>query len=411
MSDPIIDQKSQSSYNIGQSLNIILFCQLSVGMGQSLLLVLMPPLARDIGIADYLIGYIFTASALVLMLVSPFMGRLSDLYGRKIFITLGMFGYSLSVFLFAYIADLSLAAFWSAGTIFILLALMRVIYALFYAGVTPAATGFVVDIFPQAEHTQNIGKLQASMGVGMILGPLLGLATLSYGLTTPMYISAVLGVKTFVLALIYIREPKITRDAKSQTKLKLFDKRIFSYIFIGFSFFFCLSGLQLTSGLFLQDKFHLSSDMVARYSSIMMIIAALSMISVQIIIVAKLKTHPRYLLKYGVLLGFIGLVLLLLASNIYMFWFAVAVFAAGLGGVGPGFVAAAVSSVNKNETAAVAGVATSGQALGFMIAPGLMSSIYMWNIYAPFIVLTLLMAVLTLYVFNSKAPLLKGELP
>lgn len=413
MSKPIIEQKLQSltDHDIGHSMKVILFCQLVVGVGQSILLVLMPPMARDIGIEDYLIGYIFTGSALALMLVSPFMGQLSDKNGRKIFITIGVFGYSLSVFLFAYIADLGLKGVLAATYTFVLLSITRIIYALFFAGVMPATTGYIVDIFPQSEHTKNIGKMQAAMGMGMILGPVLGIATLSYGLTMPMYISGVFGVVAFLLALTYIREPNITRDKQKMPKLKLFDKRIFSYIIIGFAFFFCLSGMQLTAGLFLQDRFSLTTETVAKYSSIMMIIAAFSMILVQIIIVGKLKISPQYLLRYGVLAGFIGILVLLFASNIYVFWLAVAIFAAGLGGVGPAFVSASVMSVSKNETGSVAGVAASAQAMAFMLAPGIMSSIYVWHIYAPFIILAILMLLLTIYVFTSKAPLLRGENP
>ncbi len=396
--------------NINRSINIILFCQLTIGFGHSILLTLLPQICRKIGISDEYIGFIFAIAAIILVITAPIAGALSDRYGRKPFIVIGMIGYALAAFIFGYVSELGLEKTITPLVAFFLLASSRVIYAILSSGITPAATGFILDVMDKSEHTPYIGKLQAFMGLGMILGPVLGYYAVDYGLIIPLYISVIVAIFASLLALLWLNEPVSQNKTGEVTKLKIFDPRIIVYLFIGFSVYFCLAGVQLISGLFLQDHFNLTVELVVKYSSVMMVVAAISMIAVQVIVVGKLKIHAYLLLKYGVLTAFIGFSIFFFASNIFIYWAAIGVFAAGLGAVGPGFVGAATMSVRQNETGGVAGLASACQAFGFISAPGLMTMVYTWNIYAPFVILTTLMGALTIFVFFSNAINISGEI-
>ena len=69
----------------------------TVGLGQSFVFVLVPPLARDLGLSEIQTSSIFAISAVAWALTSAFWGRTSDKYGRRNIAILGLLGYSISL--------------------------------------------------------------------------------------------------------------------------------------------------------------------------------------------------------------------------------------------------------------------------------------------------------------------------
>ncbi|HEX5515453.1 MAG TPA: hypothetical protein VFY81_13730, partial [Gammaproteobacteria bacterium] len=56
---------------------LLLFAGLvSVGMGQSLMFAILPPVARNLGLSEVQVGVIFAVSGVLWVLSSPFWGRL-----------------------------------------------------------------------------------------------------------------------------------------------------------------------------------------------------------------------------------------------------------------------------------------------------------------------------------------------
>ena len=69
----------------------------SVGLGQSFVFVIVPPLARDLGMTEVQTSLVFAISAIAWALTSASWGRASDRYGRRNIAILGLVGYSLSM--------------------------------------------------------------------------------------------------------------------------------------------------------------------------------------------------------------------------------------------------------------------------------------------------------------------------
>ncbi|MGB0693991.1 MAG: MFS transporter, partial [Pseudomonadales bacterium] len=55
---------------------------------------MLAPIGREIGFSEFQITSIIGVSALIVFLVSPFWGRLSDTWGRKRVMLIGLFGYT-----------------------------------------------------------------------------------------------------------------------------------------------------------------------------------------------------------------------------------------------------------------------------------------------------------------------------
>ena len=69
----------------------------TVGLGQSFVFVIVPPLARDLGLSEIQTSLVFAISAVAWALTSASWGRASDKYGRRNIAVLGLIGYSLSL--------------------------------------------------------------------------------------------------------------------------------------------------------------------------------------------------------------------------------------------------------------------------------------------------------------------------
>ncbi len=135
---------------------------LTVGVGNAMLFALLPPLARQIGMPDATVGAIFSLSALLWVLSSPFWGRLSDGIGRKPVAAIGLAAYSASMAGFAAIAALALAGKWPWAWAFVGLMLARAAFGLLGSATSPAAQAYVADRSPPSRRTQQIASLNAA---------------------------------------------------------------------------------------------------------------------------------------------------------------------------------------------------------------------------------------------------------
>jgi len=61
-------------------------------IGQSLLFIIVAPMARSIGLTEQQFGLAFAIANLTLIFAAPFWGRKSDVLGRKPVFIVGLFG-------------------------------------------------------------------------------------------------------------------------------------------------------------------------------------------------------------------------------------------------------------------------------------------------------------------------------
>ena len=89
-----------SSFSPVYARRTLLVSLVSVGMGFTVLFPVLAPLGREIGLSEFQITSIIAASSLTVFLISPIWGRMSDLWGRKRVMLIGLFGFSAGTVLF-----------------------------------------------------------------------------------------------------------------------------------------------------------------------------------------------------------------------------------------------------------------------------------------------------------------------
>jgi len=155
--------KNLSQFNIDprKALFTLMLCTFIDQLGYTLILPLLPGVAKGFGASDLAIGGIIAANAATALVCGPILGKLSDRYGRKRLLIVSMLGTLASFTLLSVSVDLT-------GII-----ASRVLDGIF-SGQIPIVRAYVADITGKKERTDVMGKMMASFSLGLIIGPSIG---------------------------------------------------------------------------------------------------------------------------------------------------------------------------------------------------------------------------------------------
>ncbi|HWU81819.1 MAG TPA: MFS transporter, partial [Caulobacter sp.] len=117
---------------------ILFGVSVATAMGNTGMLSVLPAIGRQIGIPDALVAGIFSLSAVLWAVTSPFWARQSDLRGRKPLILLGLAGFCVSMTLCAIVVSAGLRHLAPPMVIFGLFLLSRALFGGFGSAANPA---------------------------------------------------------------------------------------------------------------------------------------------------------------------------------------------------------------------------------------------------------------------------------
>ena len=140
----------------------LFFSMFGTVTGVGIVVPLLPVYASNLGASGVYIGLIFGAFSISRTFLLPYFGRKSDKKGRKPFITIGLFAYTL----------VSLA-FILSNSVESLIAI-RFFQGIASAMIMPAVQAYVGDITPSGQEGFTMGLFNMSMFLGLSIGPLIG---------------------------------------------------------------------------------------------------------------------------------------------------------------------------------------------------------------------------------------------
>ena len=153
-------------------------------MGVGLAFPLLPKLIQNVGDfsiseAAYYNGGIAVLYALAQFAFSPFVGNLSDAYGRRPVLLAAQSGLALDYFLMA----LAPTLWW--------IAVARLVSGMFGATVS-TASAYVADVSTAENRARNFGFIGMAFGLGFVIGPVLGGVLGEINIHLPFFVSGVL---------------------------------------------------------------------------------------------------------------------------------------------------------------------------------------------------------------------------
>jgi len=413
-------QNAVSSSHAFSNTWVLMLAMVAVGMGQTVVFAVIPMLGRELKLHEIVVSFPWGGSwqprelaitslsamtGLVLTLVAPAWGRLSDRIGRRPVLLVGMVGYTLGTLLFSSAVYAGLSGLLTGALLYLLLLVTRLIHVSVMSAAIPAASAYIADVTTVATRTRGLSHISSANQIGAMAGPALAyFAVISY--LAPLFVQAAISGVCALLVWWFLPEsPRVAvvkadgNTALRQEKLSVFDPRYGVLLLGGFLVFSCFGMVQQTLGFYFQDQLHLSGVEASRLFSYAMMLSSACMIGAQVLIVQRVALQPVILMRIGLPLSCAGYGLLAFAHTQWLLFTGMAVFGLGFGLAGPGYSAGATLNVEGNEQGGLAGLMGSAAGLGFVVGPLAGGLLYQLNASLPYAVASVLMLPMVIFVW------------
>lgn len=319
-------------------------------------------------------------------LAGPFIGRLSDHYGRVPVLIVSQIGTVLS---------------------FLMIGFAQSVALLFFARILDGITGgniivaraYVADITPREQRTQALGYIFVAFGVGFIFGPALGgiLANL-FGYTIPFVIAAIAAAIVVILTWTTLdeslspEEREANRDkntSKMDVRSVVNNMPLMSILVLVFGSQFAFAMLQSTFALYGEVVlFADNPDMVELGVGLLLGTMGIGQILTQLIFVGRLVDRwgePALPFVGGIVRSVSMFVLVLVATpfgaGVTLFLFAV-----GVGIQMPALQSLITNTVPDNQRGGVMGLYQSSFSLGVIVGSAISGTLFALNPGVPYLV-------------------------
>lgn len=168
-------------------------------IGLMIIAPLLTPYARHFGAADWVVGLLFSSFAIAQLLSSPIWGRVSDRYGRRPALLVGL-GSSM----FAYLIFGFASSLW-------LLFVCRLVQGM-GGGTTGVAQAYVADTMEPADRAKALGWLSAATSAGVSIGAVIGALASHLGTAAPGIVAAALVLINMVFAWRWLPESRVPQE-------------------------------------------------------------------------------------------------------------------------------------------------------------------------------------------------------
>ena len=377
----------------------------TVGLGQSFVFVLVPPLARDLGLSEIQTSSIFAISALAWATTSAFWGRTSDKYGRRNIAILGLVGYSIS--LIALITPLFLAQknLLNVTLLFPALVLGRLINGLVGSATRPASFAYIADITSKDNRTVKFARLESSLLLGTVAGPLVGVFLFLISNETPFYVFSGLA---FIAAIgIYRKLDSVTKKkntVKKLNKINWYSSTIWPFLAFAAVLSLCQASLLQSIGFYITDLYS-DFDNLPTLISMTFALLSISTIVSQYIFTDAFPMNNFNLLLFGTLLLIFSYFTMAFYQTISVYYLSIIVLGFGFGMTRPALASSLSLAQSPENQGSAAGYLGSVIPIGHMTTPFIAMPIY--SINPAYLYYFSSVLCITLIIFIISQPILK----
>ncbi len=358
----------------------ILYLALFIDMlGFGMIIPILPFFAESLGASAFTLSLLMMGYSLSQFIFAPLWGRLSDKYGRRPIIMIGLFGTALSFFLFG-----------MSHTLFFLFA-SRILAGMLTAATLPTAQAYIADIISEKERTKYFGRIGAAFGMGFIFGPGLGGLLAVYGYAVPAFFASGLAVLNLIGAYFLLKE-SYTPGAAVKKEYKIIDiknmwhsikhEHIGPLIIILFLLTLGFSQLQGMYALFAEAKFNIGPKEIG----IVLFVSGFVSVIVQGLLVGKIVKWfgEMKVIIFGISTLIVTYWFIAHAPTTMSLYILTAFNATGVAIATPSLSSLISEQCKKGEHGTMMGLAQSWSALARVIGPPLAGAFFGMYIGFPF---------------------------
>lgn len=375
-----------------QPFHILLLGWFIVDMGTFIISPVIGPVVREMGFSEFQASLVLAMSAFMVAAGSPFWGRRTDTWGRRLVFIVALVGVAIGSALFGLVTQLGLAGVFSLPLLLTLLVTSRLLSSLTKPGVWPPAMAYVADTYRGAERTVKMGLINAATSLGMVLGPAVVAMTAGLGLVAPFYLAAALPLLPAGLAWWRLTDNKRATMSETDSPLRLSDERIWPYLVIGFIITLVWSLINMNAGFYFQDRLTLSTQRTAQLTGIAFAAFGIAMLVAQLGVVRWSIWTPVRLLVTALVLLITGFFVWYIASSFVTMTLTMLVMGCGIGLGVTGFFAAPTLVVEEREQGALAGLINGSYGLAFAVGPLIGAALYEIDTTYPIVLAIALLA-------------------
>ena len=315
-------------------------------------------------------GWLMFSYATLQFLFAPFLGGLSDQYGRRPVILLSLFGFGINYLVLALAPNI------------IWLFLGRIFQGIMGASLT-TASAYIADISTPEKKAQNFGLIGAAFGLGFILGPVIGGYLGQFGSRVPFIAAAAFTLINLIYGYFILPESldkknrrkfDIKRANPVGTLMSLKRYPVISGLLICIVLFnIAQHATHSTWTFFTIEKFGWSEKLVGYSLGFIGLLAAIVQGGLIRVIIPKLGNVKS--VYFGMIFYILGLSLFSFAEEGWMvFAFAIPL---SLGGIsGPALQGIMTNKIPDDEQGEFQGGMTSLVSLTAIIGPLLMTNLF-----------------------------------
>lgn len=400
--------EEQKNYGAGKFIlagGVVIFA-----IGQSLLFIIVAPMARSIGLTELQFGLAFSLSNVTLIFAAPFWGRKSDAVGRKPVFIIGLFGSAVGTFFMAIALQIGLTGAASTALLIAMIMFSRIVYGLTASAIYPSASAYIADVTDWQNRAKGMALIGSANSMGSILGPMIGGGLAFLGALVPMYAAAAISLIGAFAAIIWLAEPARHLERKKQknkkvSTLKVTDPRLRPYMIMWASFFVVFISLNFITAFYIQDKFGIT-DMAAvmRTASIALACMAVVITLVQGVLFQIIRISPRVLLRLcGPFLS-AALFTMAFAPTLPVLMIGFGVLGLAFSCATPGINGSASLTVEPHEQGIAAGYLSAANTVGAILGPLLGTAIYKIQPNAPMLFGATLFMFISIYALFIPDP-------
>ncbi|MFL7869007.1 MAG: MFS transporter [Anaerolineales bacterium] len=291
---------------------IILFVTLVIMMmGFGIIIPILPDLVVMFGGTGVQMGGLMAIFSFMQFLFSPMWGSLSDRFGRKPIIMLGVFGNAVSMLALGLSTQL-----W-------MLFAARGLAGILSSATLPTAMAYISDSTDEKSRGGGMGVIGAAMGLGMVLGPGAGGMLSALSLQAPFYFAAALSL--VAMAAIWLFLPESLASESRETGVKLRGPQLsamwealvgpIAFLFIAaFMISFAMTNFEGIYAYYAMDRYGYGPETIGY------ILTAIGVVSViaqgALTGIATRKFGEANVIKTSLIASVAGFLVMLLATNL-----------------------------------------------------------------------------------------------